>query len=339
MAYDPSDLRLPHWLLRLMDWLVRIEIPLGRRWRLGMTRPGIMLTSVLMGLWAASFYSGNNLLYLCGAMLTALAIVAIWQGKSLLKSVPSLSVVMPQYTVASEKFLFREQLPGVQEARAWIELLWLSGEAAIEAQVRLEEGTVVSGAMWSQRRGVFRLGGQKLSTSAPLGLWHLHYERDDPVSWMVLPRPVPWAAQLVGKGRRTTVLDGDELRDLRAYLPGDPLSRIHWRKAAVDPVQWKVKRFEEQDAGQSDELLRVDLRLPQGETSEKFEELLGRAWYWIEGRWHEHSRFQVIFGQAKFTVDGRDQLEGLIRAVVEASPETSPVSGSGGTLLSLMTSE
>ncbi|RMG81653.1 MAG: hypothetical protein D6712_15870, partial [Chloroflexi bacterium] len=75
MAYDPADLRLPPWLLRLFDALVRVRLPVGPKWRLGLTRPGVMYALALFGIWAAAFYSGNNLLYLCGSVLLAISLM------------------------------------------------------------------------------------------------------------------------------------------------------------------------------------------------------------------------------------------------------------------------
>jgi len=336
MAYDPSDLRLPNWLLRLLDWLVRIELSAGR-WRFGMTRPGVMLAGVLVGLWLASFYSGNNLLYLCGAMLTALVFSSIWQAVRLLKSVPGLTGSLPAFSVAGEPFIFRESVPGEVPGAALVDISWNAGPAFDAGmQMRLEEPITIRGMIRAEERGLYRPERMVLETSAPLGLWRLSMMREETFEWSVLPRPVPWVFDHVGGKRSTRILEGDELRDLRSYVPGDTLSRIHWRKAASDMSNWSVKRFEQHEGGRQEELLRIDLRLPSGrDAAGQFEQLLGRAWFWIESRRYEQGRFRVILGQQYFDPGDTEGWLALVRALADARPEQRPPEGEGGILLSL----
>lgn len=335
MSYDPADLKLPRGLIRLLDWLVRIEIPIGRRWRFGMTRPGAMLAGVLFGLWAAAFYSGNNLLYLCGAMLTALPAASIWQTVRLLKKTPELSICLPSFTVAGEPFVFRHELPGVAVSSALVEIGWHAGSDKLDMQLRMESPILISGVLRHERRGMVQLDKQELSTSAPLGLWRLNMVRSEPATWAVLPKPVPWLAAGLVDGSRSRPFEGDELRDLRSYIPGDALSRIHWRKAASDMTRWTVKRFEQHEAQSIVELLRVDLRLPGTIPADQFELLLGRAWHWIETRLQGGGSFRVILGQHHFDPALPAQRESMIMALAAAVPQGMPPDGAGGTLLSL----
>lgn len=337
MAYDPADLRLPPWLLRLLDWLVRIEIPLGRRWRFGMTRPGALLAAVLLGLWLAAFYSGNNLLYLCGAVLTALTASSLWQAAAILRSVPPLAGHLPSSSVAGEPFLFSERLPALPATAALIDMTWPDSGLEFEMQMRLEKQVLIRGMIRPVQRGLFRLERLQLTTNAPLGLWRLFLLRKEPFEWAVLPRPVPWTFEHAGAGRRAHLLEGDDLRDLRSYVPGDTLSRIHWRKAASDMAHWSVKRFEQQAGGREEELLRVDLRVPgSADAAVQFEQLLGRAWFWIEARLNGHGRIRVILGQHHFEPAEAGQRQALIRAIAAATPQQRPPAGDGGTLLSLV---
>jgi len=338
MSYDPSDLRLPHWLLRLLDWLVRLQIPFGRHWHFGMTRPGVMLVAVLFGLWSAAIYSGNNLLYLCGSMLTALAIASLWQSTRLLAEAPSVSRELPEFTVVGEPYVLRKSITASQRHSAMIEVEWQSGEMApVAFQMRCEGSVLVSGMLKGSRRGLFIFQRQRLSTSAPHGLWRATLVRDDPAEWLVLPAPVAWNDTHAGGDGGSSPLEGEELRDLRSYIPGDAISRVHWRKAASDISRWSVKRFEQHDTVHEHELLRVDLRASDNIPAEQFEMLLGRTWHWIESRLQLGRRkFTVILGQQRFEAEQPQQRAALMRALAIAVPQSAAPAGSGGTLLSLV---
>jgi len=335
LAYDPADLRLPPWLLRLLDALIRLRIPVAPSWQLGMTRPGVLLAAVMLGLWLAAFYSGNNLLYLCGAMLTALVTASIWQGVRLLKSMPLLASQFPDYTQAGDVFVFRREMPGFPLSAAYVEVEWNGGKSNVPLQTRLERTLLLAGKLKSEQRGVIGLQRQLLKTTAPLGLWQISRWRDDPVDWLVLPKPVPWAFLREGNREQMQAIEGDELRDLRSYIPGDSLSRIHWRKAAADMTRWSVKRFEQHAAEAESIVLRVDLRLPDRSKPERFEELLGRAWYWIASQL-QGKEGRVVLGQQHFDLSRPESRPALFRALAEAVPENTPAAGEGGILLSLV---
>ncbi len=74
-----------------------------------MTRPGVIFVAALTGIWAAALYSGNNLLYLCGAALLALAAGAIWRGIRLLHGLPNLQAQLPLLEACAARVL-REPL-------------------------------------------------------------------------------------------------------------------------------------------------------------------------------------------------------------------------------------
>lgn len=341
MAYDPSDLRLPPWLVRSLDALVRLRIPITPSWQFGMTRPGALLMGVLFGLWLAAFYSGNNLLYLCGAMLTALAIASVWQAARLLKAVPRLAGYFPDTTQAGEPFILRKQISNALPYIGFIDMEWQFGMRAIALQMRLDELAVLSGRLKAEKRGIFKLKKQLLTTTAPLGLWKIRYLRDDPIDWVVLPKPLPWSLAPFGNSNQSRPFEGDELRDLRSYVPGDAMSRIHWRKAASDITRWSVKRFEQHEAQAEVMKLRVDLRLPDSmdaEVSEgSFENLLGQVWYWVDSHYQNGEKnLQIVLGQQLFDLSLSEQRGLFTRALAEAVPQASPPAGQGGLLLSLV---
>ncbi|HKI59432.1 MAG TPA: DUF58 domain-containing protein [Mariprofundaceae bacterium] len=337
MAYDPSDLRLPPWLLRLLDTLIRIEIPLTPAWRIGVTRPGVLLVGVLTGLWLAAFYSGNNLLYLCGAMLSALALTSIWQGVRLLKTVPPLAAAFPSSTEAGESYVLRAPLQHTVLSIGMVDVLWSGDDVDLPLQLRLEQEPLLTGRLRAEKRSLIHLHRQRLTTEAPLGLWRISRFRDEPRAWAVLPKAVVWAEAYSGGAQHTKYFEGDELRDLRAYVPGDALSRIHWRKAALEVNQWSVKQFEQHEHTGEARRLRVDLRLPQSAAEGSFEVLLGRAWYWVEAHLRGgEKRLEIVLGQQQFELTSVEQRSAFFMALAGASPQTLPPAGQNGLLLSLV---
>jgi len=302
-----------------------------------MTRPGVLLAGVLAGLWLAAFYSGNNLLYLCGAMLCALVFVSIWQGVRLLKSVPPIAGLFPSSIQAGEPFVLRVPLQQQSTLTGLVDLRWFCDRQDVPLQIRLENDSLLTGRLWSERRSLLHLNRQLLITTAPLGLWKLSCWRQESKAWAILPKPLPWAESRFGGNRHNTPFEGDELRDLRGYVPGDALSRIHWRKAALEVNQWSVKRFEQHDQEADASTLRVDLRLPDLAAAQSFENLLGKAWYWIDARLRQgEQRIHITLGQKQFDLSLPEQKSAFFMALAEASPQILPAAGQGGVLLSLV---
>ncbi|MFQ5519112.1 MAG: hypothetical protein ACE5E3_03825 [Mariprofundus sp.] len=138
MAYDPADLKLPPWLLKLLDGLIAWRMPLAPGWLFGMTRAGVMFIAAMLGIWAAAFYSGNNLLYLCAAMMTAMLLAACLQAIQLLKSFPPLP-----------------ELPMLQAGQATLLRLPFSDATAFTVP-----GSAIVEINWQNEAGRFLLSGR-----------------------------------------------------------------------------------------------------------------------------------------------------------------------------------
>jgi len=337
MAYDPSDLRLPPWLLRLLDGLVAMRIPIGRVWHIGMTRAGALMFFSLFGLWAAAFYSGNNLLYLCGAMLSAIAIAALWQGIQTLRHCPKFGEFLPDYMQHGEAFILRKHIEYTQKTSALVHIAW--ADTAIQLHARLSTYTsLLTGQLIPNTRQFSKLEKQHLKTSAPLGLWELTYQRQDPALWVVLPKPITWSAsqhkpQTIGQDQPNPRLEGDEYHDLRAYAAGDSPSRIHWRKSTLEPASWRIKHFSRYEQQAEEAHLCVDLRLPKhlantNENLAEFEALLGQTWHWLQtqtlNKQSVSTNIHLNLGQQDFDCSKPQALQAAIHAIAAAKPEHIP---------------
>jgi len=338
VAYDPADLKLPPWLLKLLGGLIRLRLPVAPDWTLGMTRPGVMFSAALAGIWAAAFYSGNNLLYLCGAVMLVLMLAAISQAAWLLKLFPAVQGELPMLE-AGRVTVLRQPLTDQHSTglniSAIVDICWqhagdrfaLAGRCS-KRQIRLD------GKLHANHRGLFRIPDWQVNTSAPIGLFVLTHMRHDPLELIVLPAALPWLpASAVLSVIDFSSGEGDEWRDLRAYAPGDALARVHWRKADGDIKNWVVKRFGSAAHDTQQSLLRVDLRIPTGMGEAAFEQLLGRACAWVKQ--HQHTVSTLILGQVEFALTQPIQYKRALKALAAAQPQSQSPMGQGGLVLSL----
>jgi len=330
VAYDPADLRLPHWLLRFFDMLVRLRLPIGRGFSIGMTRPGVLLSGAIVGLWLAAFYSGNNLLYLCGAMLTSLAAAAVVRGSLLLRNMTSLQEFAWPMLEVGEVTVVREESLLRSDASAVVELVLQGDGGCFELQLRIEpEVRRLLGRLQPAARGVFQGGQLVVSTTAPLGLFLLTWSTASPQRLVVMPAAVAWSDT---DQQFRLLQEGDEWRDLRAYAMGDSLARVHWRKATTDAREWTVKRFGRHEEDERQHRLVVDLRLPAGMDADHFEVLLGKAWFWLKGRYAG----ELVIGQQSFVLADAGARHQAMHALAEARPESVAPAEADGPRLSLL---
>jgi len=343
MAYNPSDLRLPPWILYLLDGLIAIRIPIGRRWHIGMTRAGSLMFFSLLGLWAAALYSGNNLLYLCGSMLTAIAIMALFQGIRLLRTLPRIGSFLPDFVEAHSPVIVRHSMSYDRAISGVVHITWKEQDLILQARIHGDESRLMA-QLYAKKRCYEKLSTQYLKTSAPLGLWELEYQRQDVANWVVLPQSI---AGLCVQGLEQSAkhrLEGDEYHDLRAYVSGDPLARIHWRKSTLEPSTWRIKRFFQAGEQAQEAYLRVDLRLPKHLSDDAaqaaFEKHLGLAWHWLQLQFEstQATKSQLILGQQLFDCSQAEGREAAIQAIAVAMPERYDPKQGAGALLSLVES-
>ena len=341
MAYNPADLRLPAWLLRVLNALIRLNLPIAPRWHVGVTRAGALMLFSLLGLWAAALYSSNNLLYLCGGMLSAIAAMALLQSVLLLRQLPRLGAYLPSPLEAHNPMVVRRSIPTPLSAPAFIEAHWAESSTPIQLQINLKAEQLTLMARFNPtERDCIALSEQYIQTAAPLGLWRVIHRRSDPAQWLVLPTPMPWLEhQFLAQHAQHNRHEGDEFQDLRSYIAGDALSRIHWRKSTLASNTWRIKRFaqSQQPTSHADQL-RVDLRQPSYSSRSDFERLLGMAWFWLKQQPTDSNRACII-GQLHFQLNQPSQRSAAMQVLAAAQAESQPPLAGEGLLLSLMVSD
>ncbi|HEX2313315.1 MAG TPA: DUF58 domain-containing protein [Thermomonospora sp.] len=80
-----------------------------------------------------------------------------------------------------------------------------------------------------ERRGAFRVEPSRLRISDSLGIFRAHVRVGEPEEILVLPVPEGGAHAPPSQGRATEHTEPD---GLRPYVPGTPVSRIHWLSLA-----------------------------------------------------------------------------------------------------------
>lgn len=130
-----------------------------------------------------------------------------------------------------------------------------------------------------QRRGVFRLGPWDVEMADPVGFFRVTHSHPEVTTIMVYPRasrlpdldlPRGRAAGRATTGERAaeeTILVGG----LRAYAPGDPLRRIHW-KASARHDEFMVREFDREPSGDLWLILDMDAAVHAGAEAEATQE-------------------------------------------------------------------
>ncbi len=130
-----------------------------------------------------------------------------------------------------------------------------------------------------QRRGVFQLGPWVVEMTDPLGFFLVTHHYPESATIMVYPRAsrlpdldlprgrAPGRAVSSQRANEETILVGG----LRAYAPGDPLRRIHWKATARHDLLM-VHDFDREPSGDVWLIVDMDARVQAGREAEATQE-------------------------------------------------------------------
>jgi uncharacterized protein (DUF58 family) len=176
---------------------------------------------------------------------------------------------------------------------AWVPLLWaevrdhsdLPGYNASRAiGVGASSSTRWTTSGTCTRRGVYTLGPIQIVSGDPFGLFEVTILHDFSETIVVYPPIVALPQLLEPHGRvrgtaRTNVRSLDfttNASTVREYVPGDALSRIHWkstaRRSMPDREEFFVKEFDREPSGDLWIILDMDASVHAGEDLESTEE-------------------------------------------------------------------
>ena len=145
----------------------------------------------------------------------------------------------------------------------WLPILWIEIDETLPLNLRaapFERRVISLGAheAWSadyallcQRRGRYQVGPTTLRTGDPLGLARHELRLGEAEELIVYPRIVPLSQLGLPTRSPLAILpatspifeDASRLQNVRAYRPGDPPRRIHWR-ATARTGQLVVKQYQ-----------------------------------------------------------------------------------------------
>jgi uncharacterized protein (DUF58 family) len=262
---------------RIDDWISTRNPPsLGairlksRRLYILPTRFGYLFGAMLFFLFLAAINYQNSMAFVLTFMLTAMAIISLWQThKNLLGLSVSLKTPRPVFNGESSEFVFSfshannayRYAVGVQYANQPPVYLTLKPEATAEASLKIP----------SSNRGQFKPRGVQVFTRYPTGLFHAWgwLKFDLPV--LIYPKPIFDAAlqktmTAHHDGRTSTsTIEGDDFAGLREHRVGESLRHISW-KAYAQGKGMLTKTFQ----GHARPTLWIDWwKIPDGSTESK----------------------------------------------------------------------
>lgn len=130
-----------------------------------------------------------------------------------------------------------------------------------------------------KRRGLYLLGGTRLLTGDPLGIYTVSIEDPASQTLLILPPVVPLPGLsltpggYLGEGRPRPHMREETVRaaSVREYQPGDSLRRIHWPSTAKHN-KLHTRQFDSSPASDQWILLDLDQRVQTGREWESTEE-------------------------------------------------------------------
>lgn len=209
----------------------------ARRIRVRPTREGWWFLLLLIGLTAAAFNTGNNLLYIILSLMLALLFVqnvlAEW----------NLRWVKVERRLPPEVFAYEGAIGSLvlRNTRQHLVAVGIEVEEVGAGEAHAVFGLVAPGealdaaATWTfAERGLARLSQVRLTSTFPFGLFRRTRELDLGAELLVYPRrrhgPLARGRSGTGQDERPDRRSGGagDFQGLRPYQPGDPVRTIHW---------------------------------------------------------------------------------------------------------------
>lgn len=212
------------------------------------TRAGWSYFALTFGVGFAAMNTGNNLMYMVLALLLAFLVLsgvlseAALRGIEVRRRLPreafadapapvALEIHNTQRRVASFAIVVEDLLgDSLEGGRA-------AGRCFV-LRVGPDERVTRAYPLRAERRGPLRFAGFRVSTRFPFGLFSKAMRVSAPAELLVYPAlepvPLPRQAQRAAPGRHAEGGRGGtsaEAAGLRAFTPGDPMRRVHWRSS------------------------------------------------------------------------------------------------------------
>jgi uncharacterized protein (DUF58 family) len=242
----------------------------------------IVVLGVVLAMLAVS--TGWKALYeLTYALLAAIVLARIWLALSVRGLSFSRTTPIGRAQVGDR---LEERL--ALENRSWFPKLWV--QVSDDSTLPGHHAGYVSSLgshkriTWRARtlcrqRGRYMLGPVSASTGDPLGLFRRTLPLAPGYPLLVLPNVVPLGSFAIhpgalpgrGRGSLRSLQHATNVVTVRPYVPGDPLTRIHWRSTARQG-QYMVKEFDLDPTVDVNILLDLDGPIQAGQDAQSTEE-------------------------------------------------------------------
>ena len=240
-----------------------------------MTRRGGVLTAVTLTAFLCALSTGNRLYYfaaLCFFLVLGWGFVSLPVMKRLIRVEASLS---PHHVNRGESAAL--QIRGINRCPLPVKPLQLQvcmGESTTLYQVRLrpmKEGRLTA-ELPSEHVGAFLCGADRVFAEDVFGIVRCSISHSEKEMLLSLPLSFPVEEMTFSPGDTGKAAlaraqeDYTSPDDVRAYVPGDAMKRIHW-KLSSRRGEVLVRRYE--TPAPPDTLILVDQRSPEHEDAEK----------------------------------------------------------------------
>jgi len=232
--------------------------------------PFSLLVLVMLG---AAINYGNNLSFIIAFILIGIAVNTAWQTRRQLSGL----MVTPQSPPprhADEVGWWPIVLLAVDRPRYG---LYVQADAnAVSIRLEANQAQSLNLPLALRPRGRHALPAIRIETSYPLGLWLARAEWQSGQYQWVYPRPagnlpLPPARNLEGVAVEQDLAGDEEFDSLRSYTPGDPLTRIAFKRSALLNGELLTKVFAGTPAG--GETLDLDYSRLEGEPEQRLSQL------------------------------------------------------------------
>ncbi|MFP4294868.1 MAG: DUF58 domain-containing protein [Halothiobacillaceae bacterium] len=240
--------------------------------RLRPTRLAMIFALLCLVMLAAAINYGNNLSFLVTFVLIGIAVNSAWQTRRQLGGL-QLQVDEPPPRHAGRPGWLTLRITAEDHERPGLRLC-LSGDP-VAVHVMAEKPVAVRLPLAPARRGHHTLPALDLETTYPLGLWQASRRIACPGRQWIYPAPrgdLPLPRRDEAAGTTASPHAGDEdFHSLRAYQPGDPLTRIAFKRSATTGGSLLTKTFAGQPAG--GDLLDLDYERTEGDPESRLAQL------------------------------------------------------------------
>ena len=272
--------------------------------------------------------------YLAGAMLLALVLIALanYLRSSEIEIARTVAPVRVEREALAIAYL---HLLNTSQRRFWgADALVPVGKETMSTRLpslRRGEETTRTVRIPTDRRGVFTVGRTIVTRRDLLRLVDVRKTYGGEDTLLVTPRILPFKSvvnaltqSLDGKIDDATPNGSMTFHQLREYVPGDDIRKIHWKATARQPSVGTLIVRQDVDNAQPMSTVVVDVR-PRGYSPESFELAIDVAASVVESVAHGRSPFRIRLTNGRST--GGDSRRAVNRAF-ELLTEVQPVEGS-----------